>query len=49
MAELVVVWSSGEINRYTYSYEAEAEEAGRNLKTVFGNQVEWYGVNALKW
>lgn len=43
MFELVIIWFNGEKDIYGYETEADAEKAGRNMKMVFGNQIEWYG------
>ena len=44
MFELVIIWSTGEKEVYGYDTEARAEDAGQNMKMVFGNQISWYGV-----
>ena len=42
--ELVVIWhGDAEPEVFTYDSEDEAEQAGANLKYVFGRQLEWYG------
>lgn len=43
MYELVVVWGTGEMDIYKYNTEEEAENAGRDMKMVFGGQISWYG------
>lgn len=43
MFELVVIWTSGEKDVYTYDKLADAETGEINMKTVFGNQIAWIG------
>lgn len=43
MYELVVIWDTGEKDIYTYETEAEAEQAGRDMKIALGNQISWCG------
>lgn len=43
MYELIVVWDTGETDFYEYLTQDEAEEAGKGMKTAFGNQITWFG------
>ena len=43
MFELVVVWDGGNVDIYEYPTEADAEQAGANMKTALGDQIAWYG------
>ncbi len=44
MYELVIIWSTGEREIYTYDTEADAESGADNMRMVFGNQIVWTGV-----
>lgn len=44
MWELVVIWSTGEKNIYTYDTEEAAEQGARNMAMAMGNQISWSGV-----
>lgn len=44
MFELVIIWDNGEKDVYTYKTEIEAETSGKNMKMVFGNQIQWFGI-----
>lgn len=41
--ELVFIWDTGEKEIAVYPTEADAEQAGRNIKKAFGNQISWWG------
>ena len=41
--ELVVIWETGKKEVHTYATEEEAQAAGDEYKTVFGNQISWTG------
>jgi hypothetical protein len=43
MFELVIIWETGEKEIYAYSTLERAERTGREMKKVFGNQINWYG------
>lgn len=42
--ELVVIWSDGNKETFKFYSYKEADNTGYNMKLVFGNQIEWYGV-----
>lgn len=44
MFELVIVWSTGDKEIYTYETEQAAETAAENFRIAFGSQVCWTGV-----
>ena len=44
MKELVIIWTDGSKNTYTYKNREEAEEADRNMRMAFGNQIAWSGI-----
>ena len=44
MFELIVIWSTGEKDVYSYNSREEAETAGNGMKMAFGNQISWCGV-----
>ena len=44
MYELVVIWSNGDKDVYTYATKEEAEQGGKNMIFALGGQVAWYGV-----
>ena len=44
MFELVVIWSNGTKNVFSYKSKEEAEQAEQGMKTALGNQIEWTGV-----
>ena len=48
MYELVVIWSTGEKEVYTYHTEDRAEKAAQDMKMAFGSQISWTGVRRAK-
>jgi hypothetical protein len=44
MYELLIIWSDGDREIWNYNSYETAEKAGMDMKQVFGNQIEWYGV-----
>lgn len=44
MYELVIIWSNGDKDVYTYATEEEAEQGGRGMVMALGSQVAWCGV-----
>lgn len=46
--ELVLIWTSGEKEIYTYDTKEEAYKGGWNFKQAFGNQIEWTGVREAR-
>lgn len=45
MYELVIIWDNGDKDVYEYSTLEEAEKAELGMRTAFGNQIEWTGIN----
>lgn len=43
MFELVIVWSNGDKEIYSYKTEEAAEKGAENMKMAFGNQITWAG------
>ena len=43
MAELVIIWSTGEKEIFAYTSMERAEKTGREMQKVFGNQISWWG------
>ena len=43
MWELVIAWSSGEVDIFSYDTRESAEWAGEGMKMAFGEQITWYG------
>lgn len=41
MIKLLVIWESGETSMYEYENYPKAEQAKKNLKMVFGNQISF--------
>ena len=41
MYELVIIWSNGDKDIYTYPTQNEAENAELGMRTAFGNQISW--------
>jgi len=44
MKELVIIWDDGSKNIYTYPDRGAAEQAERNMRMAFGNQITWSGI-----
>lgn len=44
MFTLIIVWLSGETDRFTYETREQAETIGRRYAIAFGQQVTWYGI-----
>lgn len=42
--ELVLVWSDGNTDVYTYPTESDALSHGLKFKMAFGDQLQWYCV-----
>ena len=45
MYELIIIWSTGEKEVYQYTTREEAEKTELGMRTAFGNQIEWTGIN----
>lgn len=45
MAELIIIWESGEKESHTYNTQEEARIIEQGYKTAFGNQIAWTGIN----
>ena len=43
--ELVIVWQTGEIERYYYADMETAMLTENGFKTAFGSQIQWTVVN----
>lgn len=41
MYELVIVWDNGDKDVSTYPSEEKAEKAELNMRTAFGNQIQF--------
>lgn len=41
--DLIVIWTTGEIERHEYPTEEAAQKAGEGFKKAFGNQIQWTG------
>ena len=45
MWTLIIVWVSNEKETYTYTTREEAEKAELGMRTAFGNQITWSGID----
>lgn len=41
MYKLIIVWSTGEKSIEHFKDYSEADQAEKNMKMAFGNQIEW--------
>ena len=42
---LIIVWVSGEKETYAYTTKEETEKAELGMRTAFGNQIAWSGID----
>lgn len=49
MYELVIIWTTGEKETYGYTTREEAEKAELGMRMVFGNQIQWTGINERRY
>lgn len=49
MYQLIVIWETGEKEIYDYVSREEAEKAELNMRMVFGNQIQWTGINERRY
>ena len=45
MYELIILWETGEKENHRFDTLEDAEQAERNYKMAFGNQISWTGIN----
>ena len=45
MAELIIIWESGEKETHEYDTYEKAKEIEQGMKTAFGRQIAWTGIN----
>lgn len=45
MYVLIILWTDGDRNEYEYTTREEAEKGELNMRTAFGNQIEWSGIS----
>ena len=49
MYRLIIIWYTGEKEEYEYPTREEAEKAELGMRTAFGNQIQWTGINERRY
>lgn len=44
-AELIIIWDTGEKETHLYDTAEEARIIEQGMKTAFGKQIAWTGIN----